>query len=424
MRQLTLIKLILCVGLVVSSCRQAPSSQIEEQVKPSLSYSAMSYWEMKPRMGANSFTNKPPSQADFDALANYGGEWVRLSWAKWDSASEGTFLIGDSHNYSGLIQEDVSLLKDVVTRAHKSGLKVVLVPLSLPGAVWSQQNGDKIDDRLYTDKTYWTQSADFWTALATTFKDNPAVAAYNILNEPTPERPAGYESGTTADNIAWYETQKGTARDLPAFYDYVVGAIRTVDPRTPIMVDGGFFANPDGFSYFTKPINDANILYAFHMAKPWAATSVWNVRNGSKLVYPGEMVIWGKTEIWDAEAIERTMQQPLDWAKTHGIDSSHVVMSEFGCHRFLEWCDIYMEDVLTAADTDNLHWAFYTFRSDSWGGRDYELGTGRPSKKTLGVTEKEYWELSSQNRLDELPRSNTPLFQPISRRLQVNKHAP
>lgn len=424
MKRLIIAKLIIIIGIVICSCSPASIPKTEPDSKLVLSSNAMEYWEIKQRMGANSFNQKPPSQSHFDALADYGGEWVRLTWTKWESASGKTFLIGDPSNYTELVQDDVSVLKDVVTRAHNSGLKVVLTPLSLPGAVWNQHNGDKIDNRLYSDKKYWEQSAAFWTDLATIFKDNPAIVGYNILNEPTPERPAGYENGTAEENMAWYEKQKGTARDLPAFYNHVINTIRTVDPETPIMVDGGFFANPDGFSYFQDPLEDKNVLYAFHMARPWAATSVWNIRNGSKLVYPGEMVIWGKTEIWNAEAVEKTMQQPLDWAKKHGIDRSHVVMSEFGCHRLLEWCSIYLEDVMTAADADKLHWAFYAFRSDNWGGRDYELGNERPSKKLLGVTEEYFWKLSSQNRLDEIPRSNTPLFKPISRRLQANNEAP
>ena len=38
----------------------------------------------------------------------------------------------------------------------------------------------------------------------------------------------------------------------------------------------------------------------------------------------------------------------------------------------------------------------------------------------MGVTAEEFWELSDENRLDELPRSNTSMFEPISKRLQSN----
>ena len=384
----------------------------------------MRYWEERQRMGANSFNHTPPSEDYFEALSDYGGDWVRLVWTNWESASENTFLIGDPSNYNGLIREDVTTLKAVIDRARKSDVKVVLTPLSLPGSVWTQHNDDKIDDRLYSDKKYWKQAAAFWTDLATIFKDDPTVVAYNLLNEPTPERPAGHENGTQEENIAWYKQQKGTARDLPALYNFIIAAIRTVDPETPIMVDGGFYGNPEGFDYFATALDDKNVLYAFHMYQPWAATSMWNIRNGSKLVYPGKMEYWGRTEYWDAERVAQTMQQPLNWADKHNIKRSHIVIGEFGCIRYLEWCPVYLEDVLTVADQTDLHWAFYDFRPDSWGGMDYELGNQQPSKKSTGLTVEEFWRLSDDNRLSELPRSNTPVFQPISRRLKANTNPP
>ncbi len=395
---------------------QSPSSQ--QPLDPL--ESEMGFWEQKQRMGANSFNNKPPSQEYFDSFANYGGEWIRLSWTKWQSASGKAFLIGDPSNYTGLVQEDVTVLQDVVSRARTSNVKLVFTPLTLPGSVWSQHNNDAIDDRLYGDKNYWEQSALFWRDLASIFKNDSTVIAYNIINEPTPERPSGYESGTQDENIQWYEQQIGTPRDLPAFYEYVVSSIRKADPETPIMIDGGFFGNPNGFDYFKGPIQDDKILYDFHMYQPWAATSMWNIRNGSKLIYPGKMEYWGRTENWDAKRVAETIRQPLKWAAKHGIPPSHVVMGEFGCHRYLTWCPVYMEDVLRAADKNNMHWAFYTFRSDSWGGMDYELGQNAPSKQSHGVTAEEFWKLSNRNQLDELPRSNTDIFQPISSRLSKN----
>lgn len=396
---------------------KAPDTRVVE-AQSNRTPDEIAYWDTAQRKGANAFGNKPPSQSYFDAFADYGGEWMRLTWSKWDSASGDTFLIGDPSNYDGLVEDDVAVLKDVVARAKNSGIKLVFTPLTLPGSVWGQHNGDKIDDRLYSDKIYWEQSAAFWRDLADVFKDDPTVIAYNIVNEPTPERPTGHESGTPDKNRAWYQEQIGTARDLPAFYDYVIDAIREVDENTPIMIDGGFYGNPNGFDYFPSPLKDDKVLYSFHMYQPWAATSVWNIRNGSKLVYPGEMEIWGKTEVWDAERIQATIETPINWAETHGIDRARIVMGEFGCHRYLTWCATYLEDVLSAADTHNLHWAFYTFRSDSWGGMDYELGGERPSKRSMGVTAETFWELSEQNRLDEISRSNTELFQPISRRLK------
>lgn len=386
----------LCISFLICACLFSACDRIEPEQNAMKVYhdvtqselsqtskihlvSEIEFWEQKQRMGANSFNNKPPSQAYFDSFAEYGGEWIRLSWTKWQSAGGKAFLIGDPSDYTGLVQEDVFVLKEVVSRARNSKVKLVFTSLTLPGAVWSQHNNGEIDDRLYSDKKYWEQSALFWQDIAEVFKDDETIIAYNIINEPTPERPSGYERGTREQNIQWYEQQIGTPRDLPAFYEYIVHAIREIDTVTPIMIDGGFFGNPNGFDYFEGPIQDDKILYDFHMYQPWAATSTWNIRNGAKLVYPGTMEYWGRTETWDAERVAKTIQQPLDWAEKYGIQPSRIVMGEFGCHRYLKWCPIYLEDVLSAAEENNLHWAFYTFRSDNWGGMDYELGQDAPS---------------------------------------------
>ena len=70
----------------------------------------------------------------------------------------------------------------------------------------------------------------------------------------------------------------------------------------------------------------------------------------------------------------------------------------------------YLEDVLTALDRDDLHWAFYSFREDAWDGMDYELGAKKVGWK--------YWQQMEANERDTTPRKATPEFEPISRRLQ------
>ncbi|MCY1301862.1 hypothetical protein D9M70_514960 [compost metagenome] len=88
---------------------------------------------------------------------------------------------------------------------------------------------------------------------------------------------------------------------------------------------------------------------------------------------------------------------------------SRLVAGEFGCMRRWAGCKTYLEDVLTALDKDDLHWAFYSFREDAWDGMDYELGS-----KTVGW---KYWQQMEANERDTTPRTSTPEFAPISRRL-------
>jgi hypothetical protein len=370
---------------------------------------ALAFWD-SPRHGANCFNESPPDAAYFRALRSYGATWVRIAFSKWKSATGNRdFLFGSLDEYRALVPEDLAVLRAVLGHAHAAGLKVVLTPLELPGSRWRQLNGDQFDDRLWSDRRYWDQSAAFWRDLARAVKDHPAIAAYNVMNEPTPEHRGGLAEHSAAESmIRWYEKERGGTRDLRALYERVIAAIRESDGLTPIMLDAGFYAAADGFNYWPAPLKDERLLYAYHMYEPWEVTSTPNMKRAKPYRYPGVAPFGGATSEWDAGRVAAYLQQPMDWAKRHGVPVSRMVAAEFGCVRTWPDCPRYLEDVLTALDADGVHWAFYSFR-ESWDGMDYELGAGKLPWA--------YWQAKEQGRDFELKRGPNPVFDPISRRL-------
>ncbi|PSH67954.1 glycosyl hydrolase [Phyllobacterium brassicacearum] len=368
-----------------------------------------SFWD-KPQHGGNSFNRLPPDQAYFDALKQYGASWVRLSYDKWKPAKR-DFLLGDADHYEAIPASDLATLRATLDRADKAGLKVVITPLSLPSMRWSQNNNGKFDDRLWQDKANWQDAARFWRDLASSLKDHPAIAAYNLINEPAPEKKGGLQEHTdVSDMQAWYQQQKGGSRDLMAFYELVIAEIRKVDPVTPIMADAGWYAAADAFGYWPSALNDRNVLYSFHMYEPYEATSAPNMKRDKPYAYPGAVPYAGSTVKWDAQKVAEYLARPVEWAKTHGVPLNRLVAGEFGCMRRLAGCTTYLDDVLTALDSNKLHWAFYSFREDSWDGMDYELGAGKVNWK--------YWEAIDANQPDPVKRKATPAFEPIRKRLQ------
>lgn len=372
----------------------------------------IAFWD-KPERGGNSFNRLPPDQAYFDALQDYGASWVRLSYDKWQPA-ERDYLIGNADQYQGLVAKDLQQLKTTLDRAHAAGLKVVITPLSLPGMRWAQNNGDRFDDRLWQDKRFWTQSAAFWRDLAAALKEHPAVAAYNLINEPAPEKQAGLaEHADAAKMRDWYEKQVGSARDLPGFYQTLISAIREVDPLTPIMVDAGWYGAADAFSYWPAPLADSRVLYSFHMYEPYAATSAPNLQRARPYTYPGLVPFAAGMQKWDPNRVRSYLQLPLDWAAQHAIPANRMVAGEFGCMRKLPGCQQYLEDVLSALEAARVHWAFYSFREDSWDGMDYELGSANVPWA--------YWKAAEDGQPDPVKRSATAEFEPISKRLKKSE---
>jgi hypothetical protein len=369
----------------------------------------IAFWQT-PQHGGNSFNRLPPDQNYCNALKAYGATWVRLSYDKWKPAQH-DFLLGNADHYTALPTTDLATLKSVLARAQIAGLKVVITPLSLPGMRWAQDNNGSFDDRLWQDKTYWAQAATFWRDLANELKDDPAVAAYNLINEPAPEKQSTLpEHADTLTMQHWYQQQAGSPRDLPAFYSSLIKAIREVDPLTPIMLDAGWYAAADSFDYWPEPLADPRILYSFHMYEPYAATSGPNLKRAKPFTYPGLVPFAERNEIWDRQRIETYLQHPLNWAKNHGIPTNRLVMGEFGFVRRLPGCRPYLEDVLTFADTNQIHWAFYSFREDTWDAMDYELGNAKVPWS--------YWQAIDAGTPDLVRRSaTTPEFQPIRQRL-------
>ncbi len=366
------------------------------------------FWDT-PRYGGNSFNRLPPDQAYFDALHDYGATWVRLSYDKWQPARR-DMLLGDADHYQGLEPADLQQLRSTLDRAHRAGLKVVIAPLSLPGMRWSQNNGDVFDDRLWQDKAWWDQAAAFWRDLAAALKDHPAVAAYNLINEPAPEKLGGLPEHATLERMKrWYATRQGSSRDLPAFYRHVLAAVREVDSVTPVMVDAGWYAAADAFDYWPNALEDPRVLYSVHMYEPYSATSAPNLARAKPFDYPGKAPYAGQQMRWDAPRVAAYLRRPIDWADAHQVPRSRLVVGEFGCMRRLPGCRQYLEDVLTVLDEQRVHWAFYSFREDSWDGMDYELGQAKVPWR--------YWQAIDAGQPDPLARQATSAFEPIRRRL-------
>ena len=382
-------------------------------IAPASGADLIAFWD-QPRRGANCFNESPPDAGYFQALRAYGASWVRLSFSKWRSsengARRGDFLFGSLDEYHSLVRGDLETLRGVLDLAHAAGLRVVLVPLELPGVRWRQLNDGKFDDRLWEDQRYWRDAAAFWRDLAMALRDHPAIAAYNLINEPVPERRGGLDEHAAPETMrAWYQTVRGTARDLPAFYERLVREIRAVDARTPIMLDAGFYAAADAWNYWPAAMADPRLLYAYHMYEPWAATSAPNMKREIPYRYPGEAPFGAGHSRWNAASVEGYLQQPLDWARRHGVAPNRLVAAEFGCMRRWPDCPRYLEDVLRALEADGVHWAFYSFR-ESWDGMDYELGSEKLPWQ--------YWEAMERGQPYDLKRGPNKVFEPILRRLR------
>ena len=372
----------------------------------------LTFWNTQ-KKGTNHF-NKQPTEEWFAATADANIEWVRLTFSKWEGDSR-DFLAGSLDNYQALNQNDLRTLKQAIKWAEKHDLKVVIAPLGLPGSRWTQNNHGVKDQRLWEDKRWWEQSARYWRDIASELKDHKNIVAYNIINEPTPEMGTDLpEHGEPMRYSIWYQEHKGTSRDLPAFYNQVISAIRDVDSKTPIMVDSGWYAQAQAFTYWPK-LDDNKILYAFHMYEPYDYTSRFNFKNIEKgkegYKYPGQTPYAGDFKHWNQTTLKQWLMPAFRWASSQNIPANRIVASEFGAFRMNPGADQYIADLIDIFDEKQIHWAFYSFREDEWDGYDYEMGT-----KKLGW---KYWDAVEKGHNPDRPRDqNNTLWQVIEEALK------
>jgi endoglucanase len=176
---------------------------------------------------------------DLDNLTNAGFNCVRMPvW--W-----GNFYSITNTTSTGWRSDAFTVLDWFVTNCASRGIYVVI---DMHGVVGGQSTSD--DTGWQNQNQYWTNSVDqaetayLWSQIAAHYKGNPAVAGYDVINEPD-----GAPSGTAS---VW-----------PA-YASLYHTIRSADPGHILILEGTFgnwdwsmLPNPSTYSW-------TNIVYSMH----------------------------------------------------------------------------------------------------------------------------------------------------------------
>jgi hypothetical protein len=368
---------------------------------------ALRFWDQK-RKGANCQNRRVPREY-WQAAAAAGLEFVRLLPDGMPSRSR-DFLIGNADRFTALDEADLKTLMTALDEAQTAGVKVVLAPISLPGARWKQLNGDKDDARLWKDAAFQDQAAAFWRTLAGRLRGHRALVAYNPLNEPHPERAFGFDDALGEGFRAWRAKIKDTPADLDAFNRRIVAAIREVDPEMPILLDGWAYASPLGLAEL-QPIAGDGILYAFHFYDPWDYTT-FRVNQG-RYAYPDRLPgASGASGPWSKDSFRGRIAPVARWAQQHGVPRTRIVAAEFGVDRRVSGAAAYLADLVSVLNEGGWHWAFYAFRNDGdWTGLDYEIGEGKDDPRI--------WDAEKRGEDPERykHRHDNPLWQVLKREL-------
>lgn len=180
------------------------------------------------------------TEADIKRIAELGFNSVR------PALNARLFLTEGEKNE--FVDEGFELLDNLIGWCKKYHLYVIIDMHAAPGG----QTGANIDDspnnepELFTNPKNQDLLEKLWVKIADRYKDEPCVAAYDLLNEPLPER-----TGAAAK----YKNE------LVPLYQRLIKTIRQVDKKHIFTLEGYDWAN--NWSLFeTAP--DNNIMYQFH----------------------------------------------------------------------------------------------------------------------------------------------------------------
>ncbi|MBN2354394.1 MAG: cellulase family glycosylhydrolase [Spirochaetales bacterium] len=170
-----------------------------------------------------------------------------------------------------------------VAWAKKHGLYVILDLHAAP--LW-QSEGWHCDNPHGVSVLWRSRPAQDWTRglwerIASRYRDEPAVAGYNLLNEPNVRDPAA----------------------LNRLYRDWIEAVRRIDRKHIIFLDGNDYAR--SFEGFDEPF-DENTVYSSHN---------YTAATHSGESYPGEI----EGVLWDKVKIEAAFRTSNDWILSRSV---------------------------------------------------------------------------------------------------------
>ncbi len=170
------------------------------------------------------------ARTDYQRVADLGGNVVRLNlWWK---------LFEDAANPYVYKAVGWQWLEKNIVYARAAGVRLILDMHAPQGGF----QGPGYTGSFYSSSSLQARLRALWIAIADRYKDEPWIAAYDILNEPAPSADAQW---------------RAVAADL-------VDAIRTVDTNHLIIVEQSF---ADDYAPFLLP--DPDLIYEFHFYERW-----------------------------------------------------------------------------------------------------------------------------------------------------------
>ena len=180
------------------------------------------------------------TEEDISRIAAEGFNCVRLPL-------DASLLLSERTDAIEFFEDGFRRIDECVRWCREHGLYIVLDLHCAPGGQTGQEIDNSVNDRpeLLLDPWRWKQGLALWEELARRYRDEPTIALYDLLNEPVSGRQPDYEA----------------LRDkLSAFYRDCVAAIRRIDARHVLSIEGSRWASDP--TIFSERFDDRMVIHA------------------------------------------------------------------------------------------------------------------------------------------------------------------
>ena len=288
------------------------------------------------------------TEADFQTLESWGVNLVRYQMTKaffQKGPDQGGF-----EAYSKWLDGKLDHLMDfIIPECRKRGMKVVVDLHEPPGG-----REPTMEWSIYYNQEYLDQFLACWRKIATRVKGNEDVVyGYDLLNEPVQKRPA-----KTLDYLATYEK--------------AAKLVRTIDPKTPIIVESRDWDAPEAFAEL-RPIGVDNVIYEVHMYRPQAFT---HQGTGSSPKTVGAK--WpDSAKGWNRDFIRERLSAVRDFERKY---KAKIYVGEFSAIAWGEGAENYLSDCIAVFTEYGWDWTYHAFREwEPWSVEHECHGPGQAS---------------------------------------------
>ena len=259
-------------------------------------------------------------ESDFKKIAGFGFNCIRLPF-------NGRLIEQLPYQYDA---DGIKYLDQAVAWAKKYKIWLILDLHAARGAQNHDWHSDSLGKALlWEKKEFRARTFKLWEFLADRYKEEPTIAGYDLLNEPVLD-----------------DTQL-----LNAFYKELIQAIRRVDRRHILFVEGNRWAQDieclDNFS-------DDNLAFSVHTYVPLEFTFNFIPH----LHYP----LKTKTNSWGKKDLRKLLSGYSALAQKK---QRPVLVGEFGVNdrEGLYGEDQWVKDIVSCFKEFGFHWTYWTYKA-------------------------------------------------------------